>query len=407
MKNRNYLVEHLLDPAFFDEPSSIVFPGDPLRLILHSQGFNGNWVDIARSVADSPSVVWLPDANVAILNETEAVWDALRIVAMESGRESAIVTVPVLGELLQWLRAPYRNKTRANAIQTALKEKSSWVQKCGLDGDSPVRSALLSYVRLLGARRYLARPVDDQGMTAFDTHASAKCETMNAIKNTMGHRALGLAKKGRNDAERNGKVILNDEMHCLLAIWNALNTGRESVILTADTDLIEIFYKAQWFIDTHYRAWLAARMVKAGGYGHPAGELVDTKGYFEGPLVLYRRYTNQLREVLPPVYSTVRVHLVYVSPHGHIERWMFPFEREMLEMIEVRGKTCGRCTEFFGDANIHVDLGPLKPGMDGLYLGIGRDATSIAKLNGTDVVLSRLDIAHSLNNFERHTRIRR
>ena len=200
----------------------------------------------------------------------------------------------------------------------------------------------------------------------------------------------GLAKKGRIDAEGKGVISISDELHCLMVITNALIRGLDSVILTADEDYVEIFFKAQWFFDTHYRAWLAAKLVKDGHYGPPVKELADTHGYFNGPLTLYRRHTQQLQETLPSIYETVSVGLVYVTPHGQIRMMVFPFERQMLDMLKTRADTNGRCTDLFGDANIHVDLGPLKGKLDGLYLGIGHDKGTTIKTSGIQSFLAKM-----------------
>jgi hypothetical protein len=85
-----------------------------------------------------------------------------------------------------------------------------------------------------------------------------------------------------------------------------------------------------------------------------------------------------------------------------IHKLGFMFEREMLDMLEMRSKTRGRCTDLFGEENIHVDLGPLKVDLDGLYLGIGRDAGDWTET--TKTFLSRLDAEHALSCQERVAR---
>jgi hypothetical protein len=85
-----------------------------------------------------------------------------------------------------------------------------------------------------------------------------------------------------------------------------------------------------------------------------------------------------------------------------IHMMRFPFEPQMLDVLATRGTTDGRCTDLFGDANIHVDLGPLEQRLDGLYLGIGKDAIRTFETDGICRSLSKLDLEHSLNCKERH-----
>ena len=130
-------------------------------------------------------------------------------------------------------------------------------------------------------------------------------------------------------------------------------------------------------------------------------EFEDTDGYFDGPLALYRRPGSLLQEVLPPATQPVYLSVIYVAPDGMLHIMSFPFELEMLEMLGTRGTTNGPCTELFGDANIHVDLGPLKR-MKGLYLGIGKDVIETYLTAGIHTSVSRLDLEHSLKCFERN-----
>jgi hypothetical protein len=220
--------------------------------------------------------------------------------------------------------------------------------------------------------------------------AADKVGTMNVI-NKIGPRAQNLAKKGRVDAEKTGAANLNDERHCLTVIATALQYGVNSFILTSDADHMEIFYKITWLIDTHYRAWLAAKLVRDGYYGPPARQLTDTNGCFEGLLQLYRRTTLHLHEVLPALYDPVYVGVVYVDPAGGVQEIFFPFERQMLGLFKTRSETNGRCTELFGPANIHVELGPLKMKLDDLYLGVGIDLGRQVQTNGIVTFVSRLD----------------
>ena len=302
-------------------------------------------------------------------------------------------------EIEEWLREPWRNKERANAIRAAM-DGATWISKFRMGRSTPRDLAIVTYAHLLGVRRLLALPIWG-GTTLVGTHAADKSKTMDAIKKKIGKRAMGLARKWRQDAEKSGASYASDEMHCLMVIVYALINQRDSVLLTADWDYIEIFYKAQWFFNTHYRAWLAAKMIKDGWYGKPAMEFAETAGYFDGPLTLYSRPTTNLQEVLPAISEPVSVGVFFVDPDHTIHMMVCPFEPQMLNMLETKGTTDGRCTDLFGDANIHVDLGPLKRKMHGLYLGIGKDAVDTFETDGIRSRLSRLDLEHSVTCNER------
>ncbi len=50
-----------------------------------------------------------------------------------------------------------------------------------------------------------------------------------------------------------------DESLVFETVANGIRSGRPSLLLTRDRDLLEQFYKLCWLIDTHYRAMLIAR----------------------------------------------------------------------------------------------------------------------------------------------------
>lgn len=397
------LRNHLQGPAFQDPLDPILFLGGANRTYCSYDRLLGGWRQVADVIAGLHrwKVTWFPDANVAIRSDTDVVWNALRLAALESSTAPTVITEVVQAELKDWMDEPRHSQERAKAIQSAM-ARESWIRSLKMARLEPIDLAIIDYAYLLGARRSLVQPIPG-GTTPIGTKADDKSATMNTVKARFGERALELAKKGRKDVDNRGVIGIDDELNCLMVIAYALINGSDSYLLTADRDHLEVFHKAQWFCHTHYRAWLAAKMVSEGRYGEPAMELVDTDGFTDGPLTLYRRPTAQLEEVLPPILDRpICVGVLYVAPDGVIHVTASRFERRMLDMLVTRGATNGRCTDLFGEDNLHVDLGPLKQKLDGLYLGIGHDAiVEFPQPDGRVVTLSRLDLEHSAYCFER------
>lgn len=404
-RKRSSLLEHLHSEEFRDPtPSRLVMPGDNDRLHYGRNVLPGGWRDVARFIGEIAGrrPVWFPDANVAIKGEAEPVWTAFRLAALRTRQPVAIFTGAVLDELKEWLLDPRHHADRAEAIRSSLREENGWVVWTDLypGQHSPLFESVISYTHLLGLRRQLAIPRGDK--TVLGTPAGSKNDMMNLVKDHFGLRAVPLAKKGRDELEQRGEISLRDEAHCLLAVVYALLHGRETFILTADYDLTEIFCKVQWFFDTHYKAWLAANLVKAGRFGEPVRVWEDSQGqFFKGSVSLYSKRPHDLLEVLPASHTTVPVHLMYVTPMGQIQWFTFLFEREMVGMLTTRGGTVGRCTDLFGDANIHVDLGPLSNELGGAYIGVGQDLEHRMDIRGTIIGFSHLDVTHTVNCQER------
>jgi hypothetical protein len=400
MSNPNTLFEHFADPTFRDQQA--VGPGRGRLSFTYGKG-DGNWETVARIIQQCATTArrWYPDANVAFLPATEVIWEAMRAAGLGTPGGVGALTSVTLAEMDEWLNAPFRLKDRAGNINEAI-ASNTWLHAVKKPG-FPFGLGIRGYMLLLGERRRLASVLPN-GSTYVGTPAADKCTTMNAIGVRMGRRAQGLAKKGRADAENNGMINVSDELHCLIVITRALVGCQESMILTADEDYIEVFFKAAWLIDTHYRAWLAAKMVKDGFYGAPVKVVKDTFGFFKNGATLYRRPTENFREVLPSLYEPVRVGVVHVTPHGRIQYVTFTFERLMLEMVQTRGATNGRCTDLFGAANIHVDVSPLHAGLGYPCLGIGEDEGISLESQGHTMFLSLLDLLHCVHCKERFTK---
>ena len=160
-KNReNLLLEHFQNPTFRDEPCRLVLPGrcDRLSTLYHCGP--GGWYGVTRIISDSVRfrTAWFPDANVAIRDDAAPVWDALRLAGLGFNGGSALFTGVVCHELREWFDEPRHHHERADAIRTGLMD-ATWLRKFRLRDYSSILPAVLGYVRLLGLRRGLARPL--------------------------------------------------------------------------------------------------------------------------------------------------------------------------------------------------------------------------------------------------------
>jgi hypothetical protein len=244
MTKPNPLLDHLLNRKHHDSRDPIIVDANPNRLVFSYFRNRGDWNTVASYIAGLTRwpVTWFPDANVAFLDAAAPVWHALRVAALGEQHAPTVISGVVEAEMKEWLDDPYRNKERAADIKAALNEQT-WIRRFRIPTTHPLNAALYNYTHLLGFRRSLARPCPD-GTTLVDTDATNKSDTMNAIRNKLGARAQALAKKGRNEAEEHGYINISDELHCLMAILYALENRQDTVILTADADYLEIFYKA-------------------------------------------------------------------------------------------------------------------------------------------------------------------
>jgi hypothetical protein len=116
------------------------------------------------------------------------------------------------------------------------------------------------YISLLHARShatYYAEHLLAQNLGRPLTPASV--ETVRAwIQSNLGERGYAFAKKGDKEAENPDRVPYTDEEVVYTAFALALKTGKDTIILTRDEDLLDQFYRFTYLLDSHYRSYLIA-----------------------------------------------------------------------------------------------------------------------------------------------------
>jgi hypothetical protein len=116
------LVSHILDSAHWDKDAILLPPIGQGRLVTTFVAKAGGWDTVARVIRRSSHAqrVYFPDANIAFRDDTESVWNELRVAALSSRNGSVALAEPVQAEMEEWLKDPRRNAERAKDIRTAL-----------------------------------------------------------------------------------------------------------------------------------------------------------------------------------------------------------------------------------------------------------------------------------------------
>ncbi len=212
-----------------------------------------------------------------------------------------------------------------------------------------------------------------------------------------------LARKG--DGSKIVGHKYNDEALLIQAVFDAIATGRETTILTYDEDVLEQFYKALWLIDTHYRSMLFADCYARDPltFG-PTHRMQDTHGEaFEGELLLLRKPSSDLAEVLPPQWTPVPIHCILVK-NKELSMLSFCADQEIQRLIEVKAQTGGLNTDQLHGRNCHIFLGNQFVEKVGNWAAIGRDRSSSEP--SWSYKLSVVDVNLAVMSDERFTRNR-
>ena len=204
-------------------------------------------------------------------------------------------------------------------------------------------------------------------------------ELISKLQTSVGDRGVLLAKKGLLD---HGKPnFATDEDLVVSAATHAILTGVETSLLTRDRDPLEQFRKLLWLIDTHYRCYLIAESFLSSpenlieskdGTGAETPNDVFEPGD-RSMLHLPRRFTDW---VLPRPGNPVMVRCHRLAGEGERMKFAsleFCAQREMVSLLQVKGKTGGRNYDLPDGKNCHMALSPpFPPEMNGLAI-IGRD----------------------------------
>lgn len=180
---------------------------------------------------------------------TQRLWEVLL------GRRILIPPL-VWMELQPWLETPFRNQFIRDQLVLAKERGHANVDFLQpLDETSELDLGIWYYVRLLGFRKMIFPYVEAKLRESLQ-RAPTSNEVDFRVRQLVQDRGWQLAVKGKDDSEKPN--FLADESTVVRAVTMALATGRETTILTRDTDVIEQFYKFIYLLDTHYRSMLIA-----------------------------------------------------------------------------------------------------------------------------------------------------
>jgi hypothetical protein len=386
----------LITPRHADDPTTFV------RRLTYKvrQSTESARDELAASIArEQPreSAHFFVDTNMWDATLEDEVWDAL------IARGPDVVVIPqVRNELGNWL-ASHSGHRSARALMahpcpfTLLDLPEPW----SADWD-----AYAYYVSLLGIRRKITTVAASMFEAANGRPPSA-AELVVHIQRLGGERALGLVYKNGRLVRPEPWINFTDESLVYFAALSALTSGRPSVILTKDQDVVEQFYKFCWFLDTHYRAALLAEEHSRDPLAYPIlafPDSVQAWNFFDRQdALLIERGTDRMNAVLPHSFDFVTVECWHVG--RFLTRLVFGAERQMKKVIDVKGFTGGLVSDKLRGRNLHPWLPPVP---------LGRriaDSMAIVHDHAVPIVASNarlglFDATHAINTNERFSSLR-
>ena len=387
---RGYDGETFIPQAALDDPTFVP------RLSMKLTGPSAQWRnDLSASIEQvPPEASFFLDSNIWAINTETDLWRALL------GRTNSVFIIPnVRLEIEGWIT---RNPSYIGS--RAVREEHPNLIKQALPAvGSDEATAYLYYIYLLQMRRNIFDLIKFQ-LQQRKGRDPDDDELMTAVQKTFGERGLVLAHKDGKSVPRDKRAV--DESLVYFAFEHALRTGRHTVILTKDEDVLEQFYKLWWFIDTHYRASLIADFLANDRFAFPlhafphvkfAEEMFDLRN-----AVLVELGPQRMISFLPKIFTFVPIECWLIRKE--MMRLVLGAETQMYRVLRIKGATGGLVSDKLEGRNLHPWLAPL-PIADRLR-------TCAAIVNDRTVTLTdgrakvgMFDLTHAVNTHERFSKI--
>lgn len=307
-------------------------------------------------------------------------------------QKRVVVTSAIWQELQLWIQSPINNRNQwlREKLKSEFASPSDNVIFLDKFDDPAIEKGCQYYKRVLTARKQVHKLAEGR-LTKKLNRTPESSEIQSEIQRLVKKRGIQLANDGVKAEAKNSPHIYNDEDLVTRAVLHGIATGNEVTILTTDRGIQEQFYKLVYLIDTNYRSMLIAKKYVEQPRNFPASqEEPDLMSFFGLTDCTQIKTSNDFtRIVLPENYEFV---MLACQRFGKIEPvdarfWSMAFcaEREMLEVIKIKGKTDGLNTDLLGGRNCIHHLSHAIP-LDGICLlanenSIKRDRMSIADYN--------------------------
>lgn len=341
---------------------------------------------------------WIFDSNIVISDKTDSVWEALQRAYTLDFEAQCVLVAPVYAELAQWLEEPYRKQELAKEINRCLEQNRGFLRLFTVQNIPEQLLKVCDYYHfLISMRRFLAVPF--QGLTMDGTESENKSLVMSKVAENHGQRGLMFAKDGLKSLKASDAVNTNDEAIVLMTLLYSLVKRRHVCLLTMDSHVLDIFYKLQWFIDTHYTSWLAAKKIKSGFYGVPRKSIADELAhFFEGECEIYQKKSFVFDEVREVQHNYYTFEVIYVQDNEVLHGLRYKWEPGVLEMLADKSKD-GRNSVIFDQRNVHIATAPIRE--LGEFIVVGKDHRFFFD-NPNSLPIAELDAQHALHSHETH-----
>ncbi len=305
--------------------------------------------DLCAGLAAAKDVAFFCDNSIFDDQTPDETWPSL------FGSAAEVFLTPRIEEELR----PWLDRRSSHPVARAIDESRLDVLTAA-DWSKAQQQAFIHYTNLLAMRKrsMIWGEIEFERRHGRHPKDSDANEVRSLVQRATGERGFLFARKGAQERRRTGRLSFADEELVYSAVAHALQTGRQTIILTKDEDLLDQFYRLVYLLDTHYRSMLIAA-VYAENFPefrtYPIPHRDEWAEAFEKDSgVLVQRRESFPVDVLPTSFGFVAISCWLIGER--YQRLTFGAETEMNEMLEVKGRTLGKNTDRLGTRNCHLSM---------------------------------------------------
>jgi hypothetical protein len=318
----------------------------------------------------------LIERKVQVLSQVKAELESLRNLSKEPGHWASIIFDP--------------NGNLSSRLQD---HPAEWAH--------PYEYPIIRYVTLLHLRRHALKNVirdfeAQHGRPPLGRELRKLQRT--ALAEGLSQRTLHLATKAHTEG------LATDEVLAVLSVLRPIITGRDCMLLTADTDLFEQLFQFTQLLHNDYGSFLIAQDFAQNPARYPHRHDFDSKFLEPGSLAIGR--VEDPDYLLPIIYKTCATIVLDVTTRA-ILFWVCT--RQIEQALQFQSYSAdGRVALGPNGTNVHISLPVLGCDFSGLHFSIGVDKVAVQFPSPAGLIrLSRWDIARVMQDCMLGTRVPR
>lgn len=268
---------------------------------------------------------------------------------------------------------------------------SSRLQQHSTEWAHPYEYAINRYSNLLHLRRHALEAATRE----FETRKGRPPLPNERRKLQRAALAQGMSQRTLHLATKDHRNRHTDEALAVLSVLRPIITGRDCMLLTADTDLFEQVFQFTQLLHDDYGSFLIAHDFAQNPLRYPHRHDLDSQFLEAGSLAIGR--IEDPDYLLPIIYNTCAVGVFDVATRDSL---LWVCIREIEQMLQFQSQSAdGRVASGPDGTNVHMSLPISGCSFDGAHFAIGIDKIWLEFPSRAGIIrLSHWDVARVMKD---------